>query len=140
MGTNSFATSSIAFCGVGSIRNDDRYPVALASKLYTGEDFAPANFGVRQHDLCRIERFQVAKRRARAFAHAQNGCPFNDIDFFGNPGGWIFRQALSIVTVVSDLQRGNDVFNSFLSCRVGAVNETKDFPARCGRRVNGQNC
>ncbi len=79
------------------------HPICVGFEAHTRKDFAGiGNFGVRQHNFVRIERFQVANG-AHAFAHAQNGAHFNDIDFFGNQAGG-FIGAIHSLVVQRDLQ------------------------------------
>lgn len=92
-----------AFCGVDIRTANHGHPVRVGFETHTGEDFTGiGNFGVRQHNFVRIERFQVANG-THAFAHAQNGAHFDNVDFFGNQASG-FIGAIHSLVVQRDLQ------------------------------------
>ncbi len=67
------------------------------------------------------------RERRAAFTHAQNGAYFDNVDFFGNQASGFIGAILSLSLSSATCNIGNDIFDSFLSCRVGAVNEDQDF-------------
>ncbi|ABV14716.1 hypothetical protein CKO_03637 [Citrobacter koseri ATCC BAA-895] len=76
-----------AFGGVDIRAADNRHPIRVGFKAHTRKNFPRVrNFGVSQHDLMRIERFQIAYR-TYAFTHAQDGANFDNIDFFRDQAG-----------------------------------------------------
>ena len=94
-----------AFGGVDIRTADHGDPVGVGFEAHAGEDFAcVGDFGIRQHDFMRIERFQVANR-TNAFAHAQNGAHFDDVHFFRNQAGG-FVSVRQRLVIQRNLQHG----------------------------------
>ena len=91
-----------AFGGVDIRTANYRHPVSVGFEAHTREDFARiGNFGVCQYDFVRVKRFQIANR-THAFAHAQNGTHFDNVDFFGNQASG-FVGAIHSLVVQRDL-------------------------------------
>ena len=91
------------FGGVDIRTANHGHPVSVSFEAHTRKDFARiGNFGVCQYDFVRVKRFQIANR-THAFAHAQNGTHFDNVDFFGNQASG-FIGAIHSLVVQRDLQ------------------------------------
>ena len=90
------------FGGVDIGAADHCDPVGVGFEAHPRQDLAGiGNFGVRQHDFMRIQRFQIA-HRAYTFTDAEDSADFNDIYLFGDQTG-CFISAGQRLVVQGDL-------------------------------------